>query len=117
MPTTRAPKDPADSWGELRVKGRLGSGPGHSRIGLEVALAPVAVDELGAHRVAERRVDHRIGVDLERVEVDIGERVEREVIARVVLIVGDAAVKQRLVGGLDALGARETGRPLERRPR
>ena len=77
---------------------------------LAVALGLLA-RELHQHR--RRGVAHLV----ERRVVQVADRVAGLVVAAVVRLAGDAAVDGRLLGGLDALGAREEAAGRERRGR
>src|SRR5262245_46518892 len=75
--------------------------------GPEVALGLLAVDEGGAHPVAEDRVGYGVAVDVESRGVDVGVRVAGRVVAGVVLLAHRASPDAGLLGGLVSLGTRE----------
>src|SRR5687767_11800438 len=84
-----------------------GAVPGALGGSLEVALAADAVDGLRALGERDGQVRDGVGVDVERMVVDVGEAVAARVVARVVREVGRAAPLERLGGRLRLLGARE----------
>src|SRR6478736_557340 len=97
-PRGRDREEPHGSGSERR--GRVGRR-------LEVALRLRAVDERGAHRVADDGVGDGIAVVVESDVVVVRVRVTRLVVAGVVRHAGSTAEDGGLLGGLDALGAGE----------